>query len=410
MNDPSNRIVSPVQRRFWGHAPAFTLVELLVVLVIISIMGSMVVTAARQVSHTARVSRTRTILAACDSVVQDLYESMKFRPLSIPAPDFSTEVTGGTLGFEILATEAARVRLVMTRDLQRMELPDRHSDFSSSAAPARIWAAASPVLIDTSGNITGKRDSPSDRKTFIVEWNASQKALAFKERFTATTSPSVEHQGAECLFMIMATTFLSGEPAIASIPSSSIGDVDNDGLPEILDGWGRPLGFIRWPVGFLDIETDYAATDHPDDFDPFRADFAYVTGSTTALATDVHDGASTKKPWSMRPLILSAGSDGQFGLALDPFTSASSTPLTAFSYTDPRWNIQKTMTIANEFMGNESVGRDASLNKYDYPDPFLRRFLAENTSAVFPGQVLTTSDAKEQASDNVTNYSLQVGQ
>ena len=50
----------------------------------------------------------------------------------------------------------------------------------------------------------------------------------------------------------MATSFVGGSPALEAIPSSNIGDTDNDGLREILDGWGNPLGFIRWPVGYSD--------------------------------------------------------------------------------------------------------------------------------------------------------------
>lgn len=30
--------------------------------------------------------------------------------------------------------------------------------------------------------------------------------------------------------------------------SKEIGDTDNDGLPEFLDGWGNPIQFFRWPV------------------------------------------------------------------------------------------------------------------------------------------------------------------
>ena len=76
---------------------------------------------------------------------------------------------GTEVGFEILAMESARTRLMMLRDLQRMELPDRLSDLGpisvdtipgtampyptsiSRADPAIIRAAANPVLVDTFG-------------------------------------------------------------------------------------------------------------------------------------------------------------------------------------------------------------------------------------------------------------------
>ena len=56
-----------------------------------------------------------------------------------------------------------------------------------------------------------------------------------------------------------------------------IGDTDGDGAPEFLDGWGRPITWLRWPVGFvsdlmpIDPLTNqrYYNEDH-DPFDPFR--------------------------------------------------------------------------------------------------------------------------------------------
>ena len=61
----------------------FTLVEILVVLAILGIMGAMVTTAISGVTTTAREARTKSVIAVCDSVVQELYESTKYRPLAV---------------------------------------------------------------------------------------------------------------------------------------------------------------------------------------------------------------------------------------------------------------------------------------------------------------------------------------
>ena len=389
----------------------FTLVEILVVLVILSIMGSMVVTATSGVTRSARESRTRTIISLCDSVIQDLYDSTKYRPLPVEIPTLRSARPTGTLSREVLVSEAARVRLIMRRDLQRMELPDRFSDFVSEVTgtvdrpvPSPIYAAANPVLLNGSNEVVGSRNAPASRQSFIVTWNAPQRVFSYLERFNSVASPTTINQGAECLFMIMSSTFIAGEPAIAAIPSSHIGDTDNDGFREILDAWGNPLGFIRWPVGFADPNSDGTRT--PDDFDPFRADFANLSGASAALATDVSDGAN-KVPWSMRPLIVSAGSDGAVGIALDPYTEQASVA-NGFSYSDTLYNLQSNATVATNFMRVQADGRAASANNYHYPDPYLRRFLALNASAVLPGQVFSNVDAQEAVADNITNYSLQV--
>ena len=36
-----------------------------------------------------------------------------------------------------------------------------------------------------------------------------------------------------------------------SFSSAEVKDTDNDGLPEILDGWGKPMRFYRWPTRFF---------------------------------------------------------------------------------------------------------------------------------------------------------------
>ena len=90
---------------------------------------------------------------------------------------------------------------------------------------------------------------------------------------------------------------------------STIGDTDGDGAKEFLDGWERPINFLRWAPGFdSQIQLDAAelaamspseqavavANDH-DPFDIFRVD---------ALA------------FRLVPLIFSAGGDETFGVRL----------------------------------------------------------------------------------------------
>ena len=83
-------------------------------------------------------------------------------------------------------------------------------------------------------------------------------------------------QGAESLYMICLSG-LEDADAITQFSQSDIGDTDNDGLPEFLDGWGRPISFIRWPAGFAStLQT--RAVNEPDpatptkDFDQFNLD------------------------------------------------------------------------------------------------------------------------------------------
>jgi prepilin-type N-terminal cleavage/methylation domain-containing protein len=402
---------------------AFTLVELLVVMVVIGIMGSMVTVAVQGVMVSSRASRTRTIVSLIDSVIQEKYDSYKYRSLTveIPSPSFAAQVTGNTLSFEILSREAARVRLNMIRDLQRMEMPDRYSDFQTP--PASLHGAANPVMINSSGDIIGTRQTNSSRESFQMSWYTSSTLPSPVQAYQArvTTGATTAFQSAECLYLIMATTYVGGTPAIDAIPTSNIGDVDNDGMFEILDGWDNPIGFIRWPVGYFDPDGVIDVTT-PDEFDLFRSDFFYSiqtpsapSASAVVQAVDVNSGAAIA-PWALRPLIISAGEDRAFGIVFDPIDD-SGTVQDAYSYTNSSWAWPK--DTAN--MGTESVGRGTVA--YTWVDPYLRRFIHANdvgiidrnnstyasTQRRLPGEEQTGSE-NEVLADNITNFSLQVAQ
>ena len=400
----------------------FTLVELLVVIGILVILASIASAAYQGVSRTAREARTRSIIATIDSVLQEKYESYKYRPLAVEIPNtFASpdEDTPLELGYEALAFEAARVRLMMTRDLQRMEMPDRYSDISNG--PSTIRAAANPVVDDGSGNIVATRDNPSLRRMLVVNWWLSgsipSQLSAYRTRVTATATNV--HQGAECLFLILSTSFIGGSPAIDGIPSSNIGDTDGDGMLEILDGWGRPIGFVRWPVGYTDSSGVVDPTVQ-DDFDLFRSDYAYVDSATAAKATFVADGSNTAvNPWSIRPLVFSGGSDGEFGIAVNPWTS--STEQETFAYTDNQgWPVNVahygTAVRPGELGGRERRygSTSATYSSHPFPDPYLRTFVASNQSSgtfngLLPGQQIDAGSTEVRA-DNITNYQLQASQ
>lgn len=424
-----------------GDRGGFTLVELLTVMAILSLMAGITVSAIRGTQRIARSAKTRAIIATCNNTIEELYEQYKFRALSVELPNTFVpgNRTGTEVGFEVLALEAARVRLMMIRDLQRMELPDRLSDIGPIAAdripgtntaypatipradPVNLRGAANPVLIDGAGTVVGTRDDNAQRRMFPVVWYGSGSDLpsrmaGYRDRlpggFDFRDASARTNQGAECLYLIMATSISNGSPAIDRIPGSAIGDTDEDGLLEILDGWGNPLAFIRWPVGYFGPDQS-GDTSLPDDFDLLRTDYAYSSAATEAQALDRLNNINTA-PWSIRPLILSAGSDGEFGVALNPFSDAT-TEVTEFSYQNDLYDWPVDADHFGPLAGGQLGGRGrgigaATFAAHKYPDPYLRRFVTINGGASFsgflPGQIFPTEDDLEIASDNLSNYEL----
>ena len=57
-------------------------------------------------------------------------------------------------------------------------------------------------------------------------------------------------ESAACLYMILtqAAVFDTEPPAAADLKGVEVADTDGDGLMEIVDAWGQPLRFYRWPT------------------------------------------------------------------------------------------------------------------------------------------------------------------
>ena len=230
----------------------FTLIEMLVVVMIITMLAGMTLSAVGSARNAAAAARTRATIEKINRVVMKHYASYQYRRVDIGDTTNKTKI------------QVAQDKLKALRALIRHEMPDRAGDlnaFSGETLPALTQM--------------------------------------YKMKFNKSTDTS--HAAAELLFMqVMA------DPVGASMFSEGeIGDADKDGLPEFLDGWGRPIRYILWPAGFFrsqqdSCESDLQVTTNTNDVkfvhDPF--DTANIEPGTPALF----------------PLIYSAGPDGIYDI------------------------------------------------------------------------------------------------
>ena len=100
-----------------------------------------------------------------------------------------------------------------------------------------------------------------------------------------------------------------GSPeAMEQFNPSEIGDTDQNGLPEFLDGWGRPIRFLRWAPGCSANHTTNGVVDGYSDIqsgDPKKI----LTHSTLTAQTQILSSDQTKWPYHLIPLIYSEGVD-----------------------------------------------------------------------------------------------------
>jgi prepilin-type N-terminal cleavage/methylation domain-containing protein len=328
----TNSVAGSAARRGISGGPAapraaFTLVELLVTMVIIAILAALSLAGLAGVRQRAKADKTRNTIRKIDAVIRPMYDSYRTRRvLDLPA-------VSDRLSAAVQLLEARR-RLIT------YEMPDRWEDVALPAAVVR--------------NASGSAAVPPGLRTAPVRSYAAAKALA---------SPSSVFGAAECLYLILERSGYESD-ALEFFRPDEIGDLDQDGRPEFLDGWGRPIAFLRWAPGFTSaIQVNAPPTDSRhvhDPMDPMRLDAA---------------------AYALVPLIYSAGPDGataaptddQLGYGLQDFLPISQTDKRV--WTNPNRNIMRLL--------------DGARSSSDASSPYVGTPLADGS-----------------ALDNITNHDL----
>lgn len=197
-------------------ARAFSLIELVVVMGILSILGALTLAGLSGAATKSKQETTEFMINRLNDAIMDWYEE-----------------------YEDLARPGL-TNLVMLRLRMREEMPDSWADVGVSTS----YAAGRAYLEYKKRGYSDPND-PNTRH------------------------PNLEtHQGAECLYMIVTR---SGRfpNFLEEIRPDRVGDLDGDGLKEFWDGWNRPITFLRWAPGFVQpgaitslIQIDNPATHH----------------------------------------------------------------------------------------------------------------------------------------------------
>lgn len=279
---------------------AFTLTELLFVMAIVAILAGLGLAALSGATQQARIERTRAIINRLDKLISEKYDSYRTRavPIRIPAG------TNPRL--------AAEYRLNAMRELIRCEMPDRISDLCLDPEIADLGADGQ---LDAFVTLPGGALDPNVKRAALPATPAAAKS--YRRRAASAGLPwTDEYEGAECLYMIVASMRDGEDSALDFFAPSEIGDADADGRKEILDAFGSPIEFLRWPRGYVqenEVVTPLASdwSKAPDPFDPLRIDFRWS------------DNDPVFAPFAMKPLVFStAGDDPE----LDPSSAYPNEP------------------------------------------------------------------------------------
>ena len=239
---------------------AFTLIELLVVFIIISILSSLMLAGLAGARQRAKTDKTKSTIRKIDSVIRPMFDSYRTRRVALTSPS-PTDRKLNALSL-----------LKAKRSLMVREMPDSWDDVPENAQ-------AFNNLADSGG--TDLRTAPVRAYTITRIANSSNPNFSLSLLKAA-------YGNSECLFMIVTRSGFEPD-ALEMFRTDEVGDIDKDGANEFLDGWGRPIAFLRWAPGMTGSLVQNGNPDLAHDpMDPLRQD-------STAFA--------------LVPLIFSAGPD-----------------------------------------------------------------------------------------------------
>ncbi len=302
-----------------NHTPqrrcGFTLLELLIVVALIAILVSLGGYLLGRSITQAREGATRTTLLKLDGMLQQRLEA--FRTL-MDSPQKQNEVKSRIAAKKsqmqtagINGLNEKMLQLMVYKDYYRNGFPQTLADNPSLGA-----AAGQPFY----GNTTSNPKELAAESSEMLYWLVTQ-----------------------------ADTF--GVPAVddSEFSSAEIADTDGDGRLELVDAWGRPLRFYRWPtrlirpagpatpisrkLGGMLMKGLPAAPTAQGDIDPLSLDPDDRLGVYLATVNILNNRPiepaefetlyHTPDTYHM-PLIVSAGPDGATGLN-EPYDNPLST-------------------------------------------------------------------------------------
>jgi prepilin-type N-terminal cleavage/methylation domain-containing protein len=286
----------------------FTLIELLVVMAIIALLSAAMLVALTELQATSKVRRCQQQIKKIDQLIMRRWDELLHKPLAIQLNSLGPTPSPLNINARKLQILIAR------RELMRLEMPDRITDISDN-----------PVVFPGG---------------FQMQLPATTATFRRKATYNATLGNTwtEQNQGAECLYLILSVMQDRDSSALDFFFPGEIGDTDEDGMLEILDGFNQPIGFLRWAPGISDrtgpdLRWGDANTDDDNDgildngseagySDDYRSrsDIQKVNAADSPDATDMgaadyrlFDTNPSNDPFNLFPLIMSAGRDGSFG-------------------------------------------------------------------------------------------------
>ena len=244
---------------------AFTLIELLLVISIIAVLGSLAVGVIESSQEDSRVAATQARVQMIEKLMEVELEDYEVKRSPIPFNNIgnivATIVARGEWNGAAanLRLHARNLKRMITLDLIRAEMPDfqdgNSGDLGQFPTPRFLRYLVDDLKLTTGngGDIdTIVRAAYQGHTTAsVLRWNNWSGAIAAGTDSTANS--------AEVLYRILSDLDVDGTSGIDLLGNPAVGDSDEDGVLEVVDAWGGPLRFEFLQRVIVPAEQDLAA-------------------------------------------------------------------------------------------------------------------------------------------------------
>ena len=373
MNTPSFSNVLASNRPLNRPGPTgFTLVEILVVIMIIAILATMITAVVGNSLATARTAATRTTITKVHQLLDERRQAIARRNLLVETKLIRQRFRG-LENFDLakIVSQKEVLKVQIPQHLEDLYGPDRQPHTKDDSPILARLQALTPKGEDTNKN--GTLDPGEDlNSNGTIDSTFLATPPRFPQRHYAASEdrnrngimdPSEDSNGngildlattgsAELLYVALTMgTELGSEGGSVDFSSGEAADTDQDGLLELVDGWGNPLRFYRWPTRLIQpfhpngqvVRRDLAGTlisSLPSDDAELRRDPDDASGRFAAWLNQGRGGNRATVRYLHTPntfhvpLVVSAGQDGLLGL-FEPFQTTQQGHLA-----QPRPNVQ----------------------------------------------------------------------
>ena len=250
--------------------------ELLVVIVIITMLATLTLVGLSAVRKQTRIDQTKQTIQKIHVLLMNKLAEYETKRVKV------TPTKNRTI--------AAEERAKAIYDMMRMDMPDRISDLQINDPP---------VFYD---------ELTSSARSYKRRIETALGKMIDKEELN---DDDCANMSAELLYMII----MRIPNAAEQFAEFEIGDTNNNGLKEFVDGWGNPIRFLRWAPGINPNDSNLQKHDQHSPFDPY---------SGSALSN-----------YTLYPFIFSAGPDKKPGVNVenehvfqgDPYNCDAGKPL-----------------------------------------------------------------------------------